>query len=106
MEENRIKISSKPSLLRDLIISQGKAIVEIDNLANDYTRTCVQGDLLIVEPGRPPVSASKRYMVWYDNKLIYNKIMRTRDASKWNLLGIGEVNISDIKFWCNAKKIK
>lgn len=106
MNDNRIKLSSKPEFIRDVVLSAGKAIVEVDRLANDYTRTCVKGDLLVVEPGRPPISASKRYVVWYGRKLIYCKIMKTRDVAKWNILGIGEVDVSDIKFWCNAKKSK
>ena len=106
MNDNGIKLSSKPELLRDVVLSAGKVIVEVDKLSNDYTRTCVKGDLLVVEPGRPPISATKRYVVWYGRKLIYCKILKTRDAAKWNILGIGEVNVSDIKFWCNAKKRK
>ena len=106
MNDNRIKLSSKPDFIRNAVLSAGKVIVEVDSLANDYTRTCVKGDLLVVEPGCPPISATKRYIVWYGRKFIYCKIMKTRDVSKWNILGIGEVNVSDIKFWCNAKKNK
>lgn len=106
MNESIIKISDKPEKLRDLVLSTGKAIVEMDKLDNDYTRTCSIGELIVVEPSRPPISATRRYIAWYKNKLIYCKIMRTRKDTKWNILGIGEVDVSDIKFWCNAKKNK
>ena len=102
----RMKISDDPEKLKTIMLCTGKAIVEIDCLDNDYTHTCSVGDLIMVEPSRPPISATRRYIAWYNNKLIYCKIMRTRDNSKWNILGIGEVNVCDIKFWCNAKKTK
>lgn len=101
----RMKISDDPEKLKTIIMCTGKAIVEIDCLENDYTRTCSVGDLIMVEPSRPPISATRRYIAWYKNILIYCKIMRTRNNSKWNILGIGEVNTSDIKFWCNAKNV-
>ena len=102
----RMKISDDPEKLKTIMLCTGKAIVEIDCLVNDYTHTCSVGDLILVEPSRPPISATRRYIVWYNDKLIYCKIMRTRKDTKWNILGIGEVNTSDIKFWCNAKKTK
>jgi ribosomal protein S17 len=101
----KIRISSKSEQLREIVLSAGKAIVEMDSLDNDYTHTCSIGDIIMVEPGRPPISATKRYMVWYKNMLIYCKIKLMKDPSKWNILGIGEVNVSDIHFWCNAKKM-
>jgi len=104
MKEKTIKISGNPELFRDLVLGSGKAIVEVDTLDNDYTRTCSLGDKIIVEPSHPPISATRRYMIWYDNKMIYSKIKKTRKNTKWIILGIGEVNVSDIKFWCNAKK--
>lgn len=104
MKDNSILFSSKPEQLRELILSAGKAMIKIDSLDNDYTHTCSIGDLIIVEPSRPPISATKRYIVWYIDRLIYCKIMRTRKNTKWNIQGIGEVSTNDIKFWCNAKK--
>jgi hypothetical protein len=104
MNDNRIPISSKPEQLREFVLNVGKAMVEVDNLDHDYTHTCSVGDIIMVEPSRPPISATRRYIVWYQNKLIYCKIMRTRNDAKWNILGIGEVNVCDVKFWCNTKK--
>ncbi len=102
----KMKISDDPEKLKTIMLCTGMAIVEIDCLDNDYTHTCSLGDMIKVEPSRPPISATRRYMIWYKNKLIYCRIMRTRNNSKWNILGIGEVNTSDIKFWCNGMKIK
>ena len=102
----KMKISEDPEKLKTIILCTGKAIIEIDCLDNDYTHTCSIGDLIMVEPSRPPISATKRYIVWYIDKLIYCKIKRIRHGAKWNILGIGEVYVSDIKFWCNAKKYK
>ena len=102
----KMKISDDPEKLKTFILCTGKAIVEMDSLDNDYTHTCSVGDLIMVEPSRPPISATRRYIVWYQNMLIYCKIMRTRRDTKWNILGIGEVDVCDIKFWCNAKKNK
>jgi hypothetical protein len=104
MKEDIIKISGNPELLKTLVLGTGKAIVEIDTLDNDYTRTCSIGDIIIVEPSHPPISATRRYMLWYGDRLIYSKIKKTRKNTKWIILGIGEVNINDVKFWCNAKK--
>lgn len=101
----KMKISEKPEKLKTFILCTGNAIVEMDSLDNDYTHTCSIGDIIMVEPSRPPISATKRYMVWYKNMLIYCKIKLMKDPSKWNILGIGEVNVSDIHFWCNAKKM-
>ena len=100
----RMKISDDPEKLKTIILCTGKAIVEIDCLDNDYTRTCSVGDSIMVEPSHPPISATRRYMLWYGDRLIYSKIKKTRKNTKWIILGIGEVNINDIKFWCNAKK--
>ena len=105
MKKEIIKISENPEKLRAKILGSSQAIVEIDSLNNDYTHTCHLGDYIVVEPSRPPISATRRYMVWYKDMLIYCKIKRLKDASKWNILGIGEVNVSDIHFWCNAKKM-
>ena len=101
----KLILSSRPECLKEMILGTGKAVIEVDKLSNDYTRTCKKGELLIVEPGRPPISATKRYVVWYGKKLIYCKIMRTKNNTKWNILGIGEIDVCDIKFWCNAKKL-
>lgn len=104
MKETIIKISGSPDKLKSMVLSKGKAIVEIDCLDNDYTHTCLFGDFIVVEPSRPPISATRRYIAWYKDRLIYCKIMRSRSHLKWNILGIGEVNVNDILFWCNAKK--
>jgi len=105
MDVEIIKISGNPERLKTNILENGSALVEIDSLDNDYTHTCHLGDYIVVEPSRPPISATRRYMVWYQNKLIYCKIKRTRDLSKWNILGIGEINVCDIHFWCNARNV-
>ena len=102
----RIKLSSKPELMKSIVLTSGKAIIEVDTLENDYTRTCNLGDLLIVEPGRPQISAAKRYVVGIGDRMIYCKITQRRDKSKVYILGFGETNITDIVFWCNAKKYK
>lgn len=78
MKEEIIKISENPEMLKKLVLNSGRAIVEIDTLANDYTHTCSVGDKILVEPSRPPISATRRYVAWYDNRLIYCKIMRTK----------------------------
>ena len=105
MNDAIIKISGSPDKLKSMVLSTGKAIVEIDRLDNDFTHTCSVGEFIKVEPSRPPISATRRYIAWYKDRLIYCKIMRTRSNLKWNILGIGEVNVNDILFWCNAKKI-
>ena len=104
MEEKTIKISGNPKRLKELVFGTGKAFVEVDTLDNDYTRTCSIGDIIIVEPSNPPISATRRYMLWYGDRIIYSKIKKPKKNTKWIILGIGEVNVSDIKFWCNAKK--
>ena len=105
MNDTVIKISGCPDKLKSMVLSTGKAIVEIDCLDNDYTHTCSVGDYIMVEPSHPPISATRRYVAWYKDRLIYCKIMRTGSNCKWNILGIGEVNVNEILFWCNAKKI-
>lgn len=104
MNDKIALLSAQPNTIRDLVISDGKAIIEVDVTENDLTHTCSVGDRLLVEPGKPPISASKRYIVWYQDKLIYCKIKLRRKGTVWNILGIGDVDTKDIKFWCNAKK--
>ena len=65
----------------------------VDKLENDYSRTCTNGEKLIAEPGRPQISAAKRYIIGIGNRLIYSKVMQKRDKSKIYVLGIGEVAI-------------
>ncbi len=102
---SRIKISSKPETLKTLLFKYGRVIVEMDKIENDYTRSCKYGDLLIVEPGSPKVTKAKRYVVGINDKLIYCSAMQQkRRKDKLIILGIGEISISDIVIWCNAKK--
>ena len=102
----RIKLSSSPELLRSIVYNGGRAFIEVDTLENDYTRTCSIGQILIVEPGRPRISAAKRYIIGIGERMIYSRVTQRRDKSKIYILGIGETNISDIVFWCNARKYK
>ena len=98
-------LGSNPAKFKELLFRYGKVVVVVDKIENDLTRSCQLGERILAEPSRPPISATRRYIIWYKNKLIYCKIMRTRKNAIWNILGIGEVNADDIKFWCNAKKL-
>ena len=103
---NVIKLSDKPEVFKSLIYKCGKAVVEVDNLASDYTLTCNLGDRLLAEPGRPQISTSKRYIIGIGDRLIYSRVMQKKKKNIIYILGIGEVAIGDIVFWCNAKKYK
>ena len=103
---NKIPISSSPEMMKELLYKYGKVIVKIDKLENDYTRTCKLGELIEVEPSSPIISAARRYMVGIGKRLFYCKVMQKRNKSVIYILGIGEVKISDITIWCNAKKMK
>lgn len=104
MTEKLFLLSSRPEELKEELFSKGRAIVEVDILENDLTRTCELGQLLVVEPGRPPFSAAKRYIVGINNKIVYTKLKQKQRKDKVYILGIGEVNVDDLIFWCNAKK--
>ena len=101
----RMRISNGPEILKDLLFKYGRVIVEMDKIENDYTRSCKYGDILIVEPGSPKVTAAKRYVVGIGNRLICCRAMQDkRNKDSLIILGLGEVAISDIVIWCNAKK--
>lgn len=103
---NEMPLSGKPEDFKSLLQRFGKVVVMVDKLENDYSRTCTNGEKLIAEPGRPQISAAKRYIIGIGDKLIYSKVMQKRDKSKIYVLGIGEVAIDDIKIWCNARKMQ
>ena len=105
MTKKTFLLSSRPEELKEEVFSKGRAIVEVDKLENDLTRTCGLGQLLVVEPGRPPFSAAKRYIVGINNKLVFTRLKQKYRKDKVYILGIGEANINDLTFWCNAKKI-
>lgn len=104
MTDKTFLLSSNPEKLKEEVFSKGRAIVEVDTLENDLTRTCGLGQLLVVEPGRPPFSAAKRYIVGINNKIVYTKLKQKQRKEKVYILGIGEANVGDLIFWCNAKK--
>ena len=83
----------------------GKVVVVVDEIENDLSRTCRIGEKLIAEPGRPVISAAKRYIIGINNKLIYSRVIQKRDKSVIYVLGVGEVQIKDILIWCNARKM-
>ena len=99
-------LSCKPSEFKELLYKYGKVIVVVDEIENDLSRTCRIGEKLIAEPGRPVVSAAKRYIIGINNKLIYSKVKQKRDKSVIFVLGVGEVQINDILIWCNARKMQ
>lgn len=99
-------LSGKPEEFKSLLQRFGKVIIAVDKLENDYSRTCKNGDKLIVEPGRPQISAAKRYVIGLGDRIIYSKVMQKRDKTKIYVLGIGEVAINDIIIWCNARRMK
>jgi hypothetical protein len=99
-------LSCKPSEFKELLYKYGKVIVVVDEIENDLSRTCRIGEKLIAEPGRPVVSAAKRYIIGINNKLIYSKVKQKRDKSVIYVLGVGEVQINDILIWCNARKMQ
>ena len=101
---NEISLSSNPAVFKELLFKFGKVVVVVDKIENDLTMTCSLGEKLIAEPGRLPISAAKRYIIGINKQLIYSKVKQKRDKSKIYVLGIGEVPISDILIWCNAKK--
>lgn len=101
-----IPISSSPEMFKEVLHKYNKVIIKVDNLANDYTKSCKLKGLIVAEPGSPIISASKRYIIGIDNKLLYCKVMQKKNKSVVYILGIGEMNINDIKIWCNAKKMK
>jgi hypothetical protein len=102
----RIYDDGLPLVFKELLFKFGKVVVILDKLENDLSRTCQLGEKLIAEPGRPSISAPKRYIIGLNGKLIYSKAMQKRDKSKIYVLGIGEVLINDIIIWCNAKKMR
>lgn len=99
-------LSCKPSEFKELLYKFGKVVVVIDKIENDLTRTCRIGEKLIAEPGRPVISAAKRYIIGINNMLIYSKVKQKRDKSVIYVLGVGEVQIKDITIWCNARKMR
>jgi hypothetical protein len=99
-------LSCNPKEFKDLLLKFGKVVVVVDKLENDYSRTCQLGERLIAEPGRPPISAAKRYIIGLKDQLIYSRVMQKHDKSKFYILGIGEVDLNDILIWCNAKKMR
>ena len=103
---NMIPISSSPEMFKEILLKYNKVIIRVDNLKNDYTHSCKPDELIVVEQGRPIISASKRYIIGIGNRLLYCKAMQKRNKSVIYLLGIGETKISDIKILCNAKKMK
>ena len=98
-------LSCKPSKFKELLFKYGKVVVVVDEIENDLSRTCRIGEKLIAEPGRPVISAAKRYIIGINNKLIYSKVKQKRDKSVIYVLGVGEVQIKDILIWCNARKM-
>ena len=103
---NMIPLRSSPEMFEEILFKYGNVIIRVDNLENDYTRSCSIGDKIIVEPGSPIISAAKRYIVGIGNRLLYCKVKQKRNKSVIYILGIGEVKISDITIWCNARKKK
>ncbi len=103
---NETALSCNPKEFKDLLFKFGKVIVVVDKIENDYSRTCQLGEKLIAEPGRPPFSAAKRYIIGLKDKLIYSRVTQKRDKSKFYVLGIGEVALCDVIIWCNAKKMR
>ena len=99
-------LSCKPSEFKELLYKYGKVIVVVDEIENDLSRTCRIGEKLIAEPGRPVISAAKRYIIGINNMLIYSKVKQKRDKSVIYVLGVGEVQINDILIWCNARKMQ
>lgn len=99
-------LSGKPEVFKSLLQRFGKVVIVVDKLENDYSRTCTSGEKLISEPGRPKISAAKRYVIGIGDRLIYSKVMQKKDKSKIYVLGIGEVAINDIIIWCNARKMR
>ena len=103
---NEMLLSGKPEEFKSLLQRFGKVIVVVDQLENDYSRSCSIDDKLIAEPGRPQISAAKRYIIGIGDRLIYSQVMQKRDKSKIYVLGIGEVTINDIIIWCNARRMR
>lgn len=103
---NMIPLSSSPMMLKDVLFMYNKAIIRVDKLENDYTRTCQLEEQIVAEPSSPIISAARRYIVGIGDRLLYCKVKQKRNKSAIYILGIGEVKISDIKIWCNAKKAK
>ena len=99
-------LSCKPSKFKELLFKYGKVVVVVDEIENDLSRTCRIGEKLIAEPGRPVISAAKRYIIGINNMLIYSKVKQKRDKSVIYVLGVGEVQIKDILIWCNARKMR
>lgn len=103
---NETNLSCDPTEFKELLLRFGKVVVIVDKLENDYSRTCKLGEKLIAEPGRPNISAAKRYIIGMKGKLIYSRVMQKRDKSKIYVLGIGEIPLCDVLIWCNAKKMR
>ncbi len=103
---NEMPLSGNPEEFKSLLQRFGKVVVIVDKIDNDYSRTCMIGEKLLVEPGHPHISAAKRYIIGIGDRLIYSKVMQKRDKSKIYVLGVGEVAINDIAIWCNARKMK
>lgn len=102
---NMIPLSSSPEMLKELLNKYDNVIIQVDKLDNDYTRTCKLEELIVVEPSSPIISAARRYVIGIDGRLLYCKVKQKRNKSVIYILGIGEVKISDITIWCNAKKL-
>lgn len=99
-------LSCNPTEFKEILYKFGKVIVVVDKIENDLSRTCRIGEKLIAEPGRPVISAAKRYIIGINNMLIYSKVKQKRDKSVIYVLGVGEVQIKDILIWCNARKMR
>lgn len=103
---NMIPLSSSPEILKEALFKYNKVFIMVDKLENDYTRTCQLEEQIAVEPSSPIISAARRYIVGINERLLYCKVKQKCNKSVIFILGIGEVKISDIKIWCNAKKAK
>jgi hypothetical protein len=102
---NETFLSINPAVFKELLFKFGKVVVVVDKIENDLTMTCSFGEKLIAEPGRPTISAAKRYIIGINNQLFYSKVTQKRDKSRIYVLGFGEVRINDIIIWCNTKKM-
>ena len=101
----KIWINSKPEALKELLFKHGQAILEMNTIENDYTRSCRIGERLIVEPGSPKINERNRYVVGIGDKLLLCRVLQEKQhKEKLNLLGYGEVDINEVVIWCQVKK--
>lgn len=101
----KTKFTSSPEMLKNLLDKYDSVIVEVNSTVNDLTKTCMIGDTLIVKPDRMKIMMTKTYIVGIGDRLIFCRLKKeARKKDTLTVMGMGEVAVSDIVIWCNARR--